>query len=48
MKKLLYEMMELRLLKNPQIKKHIKKLEQEVMQGKITAYAAAQQIMAWL
>lgn len=48
MKKLLHEMLELRLSQNPQIRKLMPELERQVTRGETTPYSAARQIMGLL
>ncbi len=48
MKKLLHEMLELRLSQNPQIRKLMPELERQVTAGSMTPYAAARQVVSLL
>lgn len=48
MKKLLHEMLELRLQQNPQIRALMPDLQQQVMDGRMTPYSAARQVISLL
>lgn len=45
LKKLIHEMLELKLKQNPQVKERLPQLQDDVLNNKVTAYNAAQQII---
>ena len=48
MKKLLHEMIDLRLQQNPQVAERLPVLNADLVQGKITPYKAARELLAFL